>query len=104
MSADINYYGNARYYVRRETALAKTNNRLIEKARFVSHCEVAELSYEYSIPDLRLMPQINGELLYTPTFFSKSHPKTPASSGNWRSIQKETEKILKTFWVFSSVK
>jgi len=49
------------------------SQRLVEKARAVSQPEIVELSYEYTIPDLSLLPQKPGEYVSSSVFHAKSH-------------------------------
>ena len=49
------------------------SQRLVEKARAVSQPEIEELSYEYTIPDLSLVPQKPGECVSSSVFHAKSH-------------------------------
>jgi hypothetical protein len=49
------------------------SQRLVEKARAVSQPEIVELSYEYTIPDLSLLPQNSGKFISSPVIYAKSH-------------------------------
>lgn len=80
-------------------------NRLVEKGLFVSQCEVSELSYEYSIPDLSFLTQKNGESYLTPTFFSKSYPEIQWQLKIFpKGYNKDTENYLSIFLQLKSSK
>ena len=51
-----------------------TNPRLVEKATVISQREVVQHSYEYTIPDINLLPQKIDQHFDSPPFSSDSHP------------------------------
>ena len=62
--------------VEKRTSLPNSSGsslRLVEKARAFSQPELVELTFEYTIPDLSLLPQKNGEGVCSPSFYAKSH-------------------------------
>ena len=62
--------------VEKRTSLPNSSGsslRLVEKARAFSRPELVELTFEYTIPDLSLLPQKNGEGVCSPSFYAKSH-------------------------------
>ena len=50
------------------------SHRLVEKIRTVSQPEMVDLSYEYTIADVSLLPQNPGDFVSSPCFHAKMHP------------------------------